>query len=290
MRKSHLSGILHFTAGAAGMFVLIHSTGCLFSQKSRNLSSTAKDIADSKTDSGLSARDVRPVPDTANSSTKCKAQIGVDRVFPDKSKLWIQIGTHKDPLTPPDDVGMVGFEPDMNNLIELFSEKKANLYVVSAAVSDYNGIAVFGSGTNRAYSSSLNDLNSNRPELGTENWKGSTKHVVVPVVSLADIIPCLTAGRFKEIEFLICDAQGSDLTIMKGAGEALKLVKKVQLEVAVGPASVRGYYQGVDNSLDSVVAFFASMGFHEGSRQCQGADWSICEEANMVFCRDGPNC
>ena len=37
----------------------------------------------------------------------------------------------------------------------------------------------------------------------------------------------LVGGKFKQIEFLMCDAQGSDLSIMKGAGSALQHVDKV---------------------------------------------------------------
>ncbi len=55
------------------------------------------------------------------------------------------------------------------------------------------------------------------------------KHTLVPVVSLAEFIPCILGGPIKEIEFLMCDAQGSDLTIMKGAGSALQSVNKVSL-------------------------------------------------------------
>ena len=72
------------------------------------------------------------------------------------------------------------------------------------------------------------------------NWQ--PKHTVVPVLSLAEVIPCLIAGRFKHVEFLMCDAQGSDLSIMKGAGAALQHVDKVRLRVtrAAWPARRRG--------------------------------------------------
>ncbi len=50
---------------------------------------------------------------------------------------------------------------------------------------------------------------------------------MVPVVSLAEVIPCLLGGKFKHIEYIMCDAQGSDLSIMKGAGAAMQYVDKV---------------------------------------------------------------
>jgi hypothetical protein len=71
------------------------------------------------------------------------------------------------------------------------------------------------------------DFNAKRPELHVGKW--IPKHTLVPVVSLAEFIPCILGGPVKEIEFLMCDAQGSDLTIMKGAGSALQYVNKVSL-------------------------------------------------------------
>ena len=68
-------------------------------------------------------------------------------------------------------------------------------------------------------------LNSKRPELQVGKWVA--KYTLVPVVSLAEVIPCLLAGPIREIDFLMCDAQGSDLAIMKGAGSALQSVNKV---------------------------------------------------------------
>jgi hypothetical protein len=70
-------------------------------------------------------------------------------------------------------------------------------------------------------------LNSKRPELQVGKWVPT--HTLVPVVSLAEIIPCLLGGPVKEIDFLMCDAQGSDLNIMKGAGSALQFVNKVPI-------------------------------------------------------------
>lgn len=66
---------------------------------------------------------------------------------------------------------------------------------------------------------------------------------------------------------------------------------QVQVEVTVGDPSAHGYYEGVDNGLDAAVAFFAGAGFRELSRECVGgAEWSACEQARLVFCRDGQQC
>ncbi len=64
--------------------------------------------------------------------------------------------------------------------------------------------------------------------------------------------------------------------------------RQVQLEVAVGDPA-KG--EGVDNHMDSAVAYFQSIGFREVHRECKGgSDWSICEEANLVFCHEGREC
>jgi hypothetical protein len=71
----------------------------------------------------------------------------------------------------------------------------------------------------------------------------------------------------------------------------LPVRRQVQMEVGVGDPAQRGYYQGVDNHMDSAIAYFQSIGFREVRRECNGAsDWSICEEANLVFCRAGREC
>ena len=79
-------------------------------------------------------------------------------------------------------------------------------------------------------------VNPNRTDLTQlAHWK--PKHTIVPVVSLAEFIPCVLGGKFKRVEFLMCDAQGSDLSIMKAAGSALHYVDKVSSRPRDGRSS-----------------------------------------------------
>ncbi len=75
------------------------------------------------------------------------------------------------------------------------------------------------------------------------------------------------------------------------SADALSARRQVQMEVGVGDPAKRGYYQGVDNHMDSAVAYFQSIGFREVARSCNAAsDWNVCEEANLIFCRKGREC
>ena len=87
---------------------------------------------------------------------KCKININLDLVFPDKSKLWIQIGTWLNPITPPADTGMIAFEPELSTVTQLLPNRQENVYFIPAAVSEKSGIAIFGGGINAGQSSSLN--------------------------------------------------------------------------------------------------------------------------------------
>jgi hypothetical protein len=90
------------------------------------------------------------------SDTGCKSKIDVEKLFPDKKKLWIQIGTYFNPLSPPSDVGMIAFEAELSTVAKVAESRKENVYFIPAAVSDNTGVAVFGTGVNVGQSSSLN--------------------------------------------------------------------------------------------------------------------------------------
>jgi hypothetical protein len=55
---------------------------------------------------------------------------------------------------------------------------------------------------------------------------------------------------------------------------------QVLLEVAVGNPAERGYYEGVDNGMDSAIAYFKSIGFTEAR---WGARASGREEARKIY-------
>ena len=86
----------------------------------------------------------------------CKNNINLDLIFPEKNRLWIQIGTWLNPVEPPADVGMIAFEPEISTVSKLAENRKENIFIIPAAVSDKSGVAIFGGGMNGGQSSSLN--------------------------------------------------------------------------------------------------------------------------------------
>ncbi len=108
-------------------------------------------------------------PDTPSSDQRvepgCKSKIDVERIFPDKKKLWIQIGTYFNPLTPPSDVGMIAFEAELSTVAKVAESRRENMYIIPAAVSDHAGVAVFRAGVNAGQTSSLNVRRSFRFSL-----------------------------------------------------------------------------------------------------------------------------
>ncbi len=101
----------------------------------------------------LSGRNASPIFD---SSSKCESRIDFEKIFPDKDKIWIQVGTWLNPLGAPNGVGIIGFEPEIKNVIEINKKNRKDLYMIPAALSNLSGVATFGSGINSGQSASLN--------------------------------------------------------------------------------------------------------------------------------------
>ena len=286
-RREAINLFIQYLAGCAVITFVLRITACSYLESHGGHIGVLQDSPPISNESLATTKAVNPViessrrfepnvpvvpPDTTPTPA-CRNNIDLSVIFPTKKKLWIQIGTWLNPVEPPADVGMIAFEPEISTVSKLVENRKENVFIVPAAMSDKSGVAIFGGEMNGGLSSSLNvsadvplssfekiskfpdcasplcrsagrvfqAVNSQRPQLKQmPNWQ--PKHTVVPVLSLAEVIPCLIAGRFKHVEFLMCDAQGSDLSIMKGAGAALQHVDKVRLRVtrAAWPARRRG--------------------------------------------------
>jgi hypothetical protein len=132
-RRQELIGkFIQYLVGCAFVTLVVRYTACKYLE-----------------DAGGRRSDTGPV-------TGCKSKIDVERLFPDKKKLWIQIGTYFSPLSPPSDVGMIAFEAELSTVAKVAESRKENVYFIPAAVSDNTGVAVFGAGVNAGQSSSLN--------------------------------------------------------------------------------------------------------------------------------------
>jgi len=135
-----------------------------------------------------------------------------------------------------------------------------NVEILQLAVSDFDGQAEFGiSGPDETWNmgcSSLNNFNSN---IGNE-W-GGRKDFQFMDKTLTGVMRMDTfmhECNLDEIEFLHCDAQGSDLKVLQSFGEKLHLLKAGRVEAA----NTVSLYDGVDNSVYSIIKFLEENDFH----------------------------
>jgi FkbM family methyltransferase len=150
--------------------------------------------------------------------------------------------------------------PELIRGLEIMSEKFHERYhIIPLALSDYDGISKFNiTGHNNWGCSSLNDFEDslevtwpNRPDFYF------TKTIPM-MVSRFDTWYRESKLNLKQIDYFHCDAQGSDLKILKGMGDYIHLIKNGVIECAREPR-VRLYKQS--NSLDESKEFLLSKGF-----------------------------
>jgi hypothetical protein len=86
----------------------------------------------------------------------------------------------------------------------------------------------------------------------------------------------------RKVDFLKIDTQGSDLIVLESAGDRLRDVAKITLEVGVAPMPL---YKGAP-SKDEVLAFLSEAGFVSvgTERQTHG------QEENLTFVRVKESC
>lgn len=157
-------------------------------------------------------------------------------------------------------IHVFGFEPTPE-LQEIIEEKlkKFNLNnytLVKSAVSDYIGKSTFNvAGQSDWGCSSLLDFS----DKSKSEWTGRTdfqvtKKIEVDVIRLDKFIE---DNEIDTIEFLHIDTQGSDLNVLKGLGDKIKIVKEGVMEAASKPDIL---YNN-QNTLDECVDFLKSNNF-----------------------------
>ncbi len=83
--------------------------------------------------------------------------------------------------------------------------------------------------------------------------------------------------NIQSVDYLKVDAQGNDLSVVRSAGDRIKDIKKVRMEVQVTDLPV---YEGAGTK-DEMLAYMAENGFQlvEAEQQSHG------QEQNLLFCR-----
>jgi FkbM family methyltransferase len=194
--------------------------------------------------------------------------------------IWINVGTHLDPVLPPENdksVLVIGFEPNLD-LVNRIS-KTARLFIIPAAVGNFDGIASFHLSSNDGGSSSLAQFQDRAKKLDSGN------RAFVPVVRLEHILTQIPSNI--NVDKIKIDAQGFDLEVIKSAGPQISRFKEIIGEVVANEDLA--YYKDVDNSKKSWLEFMEANGFKKVHEECNGvSDAEIargvrCEEANLTF-------
>jgi|688.fasta_scaffold03480_16 FkbM family methyltransferase len=124
-----------------------------------------------------------------------------------------------------DDSFVYCFEPDNYHAEKLklrFFNKK-NIKIINKAVGMINGISKFYIGKNKM-SSSINELSNYSIENKITEYE---MEVDVEVIRLDTFID---ENNIDSIDYFHCDAQGSDLDILKSLNEKISLIKRGQVE------------------------------------------------------------
>ena len=188
------------------------------------------------------------------------------RFAPEVSRVWINIGSHKDPPLPaagsPEEAvtAVVAVEPIVQTAMRINGSARGHVHVVAAAVSDaagFSSMETFNSGA----SSSLGEPQPGRwwAQPGAEHRTfGMPRFAFVPVLSLEMLLRAVPEEL--DIALLKTDMQGHDHRAVAAAGRAaIRRVRRLVTEVYCG-----GFveYGGARNALEREwLPHMARMGF-----------------------------
>jgi FkbM family methyltransferase len=166
--------------------------------------------------------------------------------------------------------------PHLINIIKEKSEFMPNYHLTEAAVSDYNGEATFNiCGVEDWGCSSLLEFSEKSQTQWDNRTFPVTEQITVKVIRLDDFIK---ENHIPYISYFHCDTQGSDLKVLRGMGETIRLIKSGQVEAALKPDIL---YKDQNTVID-VVAYLELRGFE--IRKVDPNDESY-NEANIYFSR-----
>jgi FkbM family methyltransferase len=178
------------------------------------------------------------------------------------------------------------FEPTpelFDKLNEMFINYN-NIKLIKSAVSDYNGTAKFGVGHNRGCSS----LNEFSDTINTEWPRGDFSMIGYIDVDVIRMDTFIEQNNIETIDYFHCDAQGSDLQVLKSFGDKINVLQSGQCEAA----NTVNLYKGVDNTAESIIEFLKENGFritkiknHHGHEIDMETYKSSTEEIDIYYSR-----
>lgn len=190
--------------------------------------------------------------------------------------IWIDIGAHRGEVTlgyanTNPALTIYAFEPNLRAASSLFG-RALNYIVIPMAVAETDGSSQFHINSFEAASSILT-----MDEEARRSWKGGEvlreeSVVTVPTIRLDTFMNIVGITR---VDFLKADSQGNDLAVVRSAGERIRDIRKITLEVDV---TSNRLYQG-SPSKQEVLSFLQAAGFKLVSHQPQ----SYGQEENLTF-------
>ncbi len=192
--------------------------------------------------------------------------------------VWIDVGAHlgEKTLRAAHDnplLRVYAFEPNLKVAMQCVG-LSPNFVVIPMAVAEHDGVAEFYVNAFDA-ASSLLPFNSE----GLQHWIGSQelqieRNVSVPTIRLDTF---MNWTGIAQVDYLKVDAQGADFSVIKSAGERLKDIQKITLEVAVTSIQL---YSGAVNK-DEIIGYLETAGFALSGVERQSHD----QEENLMFVR-----
>jgi FkbM family methyltransferase len=173
-------------------------------------------------------------------------------------RVWLDVGAYQGEMTLPwakryRHLTVYAFEPNIPFAAQLV-DACSNFVVIAAAVAELNTIAPFFL-TKDPNSGSLLSID---PDARAEWVGGETLEVVgqrvVPTIRLDTFLERM---HIERVDLLKVDAQGSDLAVVASAGNRIKDIDMVVLEVAITASPV---YRGAADRHTSI-AYMEQRGF-----------------------------
>ena len=190
--------------------------------------------------------------------------------------IWIDVGAHLGEntlicATQNPEVTVYAFEPNLRVASSLFG-LAPNYFVIPMAVAETDGSALFHINS-YDHASSLLKMDEDARRL----WKGGEalreeSVLTVPTIRLDTFMSVVGISR---VDFLKIDTQGNDLGVIRSAGQRLRDIRKITLEVDI---TARRLYQG-SPSKDEVLSFLEGAGFRLISKERQSHE----QEENLTF-------
>lgn len=207
------------------------------------------------------------------SDVPCELQVTVPD---DSAGAWFDVGAHLGETTfefarQHPELRVYAFEPNLEVASKSFNQL-ANFNILPMAVGEHNGFARFHINTFTAASSLLPlDESRHRQWIGGEQLQQAAE-VLVPCTRLDTF---LEANDISQVDYLKIDAQGADFYVLLSAGDRLKDIRKIKVEVTITPTQL--YVGGA--SKGQVIEYLTERGFVLISEQSQ----THGQEENLVF-------